>query len=100
MGRLNFSMQIQITPDVSDAAIINLPNDTVEQLYFVDGTAYKKTAQLTSAKDYENLQFGDAAALQYDNVIGCSIKSFPQFGSYGFITQQGDVKYSTVLTDI
>ena len=97
MGRLNFSTVIELTPNVNDAAIVNIPDDTVEQIYFKDNKAYMKTAKLTYLKDYAGLQFGAAATLPYENVVACSIKSFPGFGSYGFITQEDDTRYSTLI---
>lgn len=97
MGRLNFSTTVELTPGVGDAAVVNLPDDTVQQLFFLKGQACMKEAKLTRQKDYTALEFGAAATLPYSDVVACSIKSFPGFGSYGFITQEQDTRFSTVI---
>lgn len=90
MGRLVFSSEpIELTAEVSNAAIAHLPSDRIEQ-FFIQGEdrkVHRKDAQLDYRKDYENLDFTSREALKnLQNVTDYSIKTFPQFGSYGCFT--------------
>ena len=91
MGRLVFSQPpIELTPEVSNTAIAHLPSDRVEQFFIQDKEkklVHRLDAKADYKKDYANLKFeevGDLANLE--NVTDYSIKTFPQFGSYGCFT--------------
>lgn len=96
MGRLVFSQEpIELTPNVKNVAIAHLPSDRVEQ-FFIQGEkqhVHRLDAQANAAikEDYSTLDFqeaGDLASLE--KVTDYSIKTFPQFGSYGCFTMTTD----------
>lgn len=100
MGRLVFSRPpIKLTPEVKNTAIAHLPSDRIEQFYIQDSEqhVHRLDAQTTAAikEDYSTLDFQDAGDLaDLAQVTDYSIKTFPQFGSYGCftITQNGTTK--------
>lgn len=85
MTKLNFTTALKITKG-SDAAIINIPDDSIQLLYTIDEKVYLRKAELTYKKNYPGLSFGAATQLDYEHITNASIKSFPQYGSYGFVT--------------
>ena len=101
MGRLNFEFIREITPKTDLSAIVNVPGDDVHQIYLLEGTLKKQKAHLTYTKNYPALSFGAAATLAYDNVVDFSLKSFPDFGNYGVVTQeQNGSRFSTIFKKI
>ena len=92
MGRLVFSQPpIELTPEVQNAAIAHLPSDRIEQFYIQDSErhVHRLDAQATAAikEDYSTLEFQEAGDLvDLTQVTDYSIKTFPQFGSYGCFT--------------
>ena len=92
MGRLVFSQPpIELTPEVSNTAIAHLPSDRVEQFFIQDKEkklVHRLDAQADYKKDYTNLKFEEAGDLaNLEQITDYSIKTFPQFGSYGCFTQ-------------
>lgn len=92
MGRLVFSQPpIELTPEVSNTAIAHLPSDRVEQFFIQDKEkklVHRLDTQADYKKDYANLKFEEAGDLaNLEQITDYSIKTFPQFGSYGCFTQ-------------
>lgn len=91
MGRLVFQPPIELNKDksVNNTAIAHLPSDRIEQFFIQDEArhVHRQDAQVDYRKDYENLEFTDLDDLEgLDGVTNYSIKTFPQFGSYGCFT--------------
>lgn len=99
MGRLNFTEHIILEQQGRDAAIVNLPNNDLQQIFFRDETAYTCKASLDRECNYAAVSFSTPVALPYESVCRCSIKSFPQFGSYGYVTQFAGQRISTIITN-
>lgn len=102
MGRLTFTLRRGVAETgAAYAALVNTPDDKVIQAYVKDGRMKRSDAQLTAAKDYAAIEFSAAATTATTDVVQCSIKSFPQFGSYGYVTvDDAGTRYSTIIRDI
>lgn len=101
-GRLKFIKEVDLPDSGSAAAIINLPDGTLRQMYTVDGTVYARNATVTATQavnDYDGVEFSAAEPLMFTDVKAYSIKDFPQFGSYGYIMQASGVLASTIITN-
>lgn len=99
MGRLNFTKHYVLEQQGRDAAIVNLPDNSLQQILFRDGAAYTCSGTIPSDYNYDNVSFGTERSLPYTDVRACSIKSFPHFGSYGYITQFAGQRISMLITN-
>ena len=99
MGRLNFIGHIALSQQGSDAAIVNLPDNALQQIFFKDEKAYTCKATIDRDCNYAAVSFSTPVALRYEAVCRCSLKSFPQFGSYGYVTQFAGQRISTIITN-
>ena len=99
MGRLNFVGHVVLQQEGSSAAIVHTPDETLKQLTTHEEQLLLSDAALPENFDYSKTVFGAAAALPYEAVCRCSLKSFPQFGSYGYVTQFAGQRISTIITN-
>ena len=108
MAQLVFSICIYSPDDTKEQYSIVNPadkTDYIEKLWIATNAnnkkhIYHKRAALDRNKDYEHLTFGEEKQLAADNkpqknVQTYRIKTFPHFGTYGFITYDNKRKGSS-----